>query len=111
MGGKAGQVESPPLTMDAAAQLVAGYSEESALCQALFGLTSWRRRWLGDGGDLAESVELIEQKDSVFDQPEKLKVEPAPPCDFWMASPCWQREKLAERLGPFYDKEGSRNGR
>ncbi len=111
MEGEAGHVKSPSLTIDAAAQLVARYSEESAICQALFGLNSWRRRWLSDGGDLADSVELIEQKNSVFDQPKKLETKPAPPCDPWMASPRWQREKLAERLGPLYDKEGTRNGK
>ena len=111
MEGEAGHVESPSLTIDAAAQLIAACSKESAICQALFGLNSRRRRWLSTGGDLAESVEPIEQKNSVSDQPKKLETESAAPCDSWLTTSRWQREKLAERLGPLYDKEGTQNGR
>jgi flagellar biosynthesis/type III secretory pathway chaperone len=104
MEGKVAQAESPPLTKHAAAQLVAGYSEESVLYQMLFGLTSRQRRCLGDGGNLGEFVELIEQKDSILDQIEKLEIELAPLRASWMASPRSNRESLAERLNPLFDE-------
>lgn len=104
MEGKDEQAESLLLTKHAAAQLVAGYSEESVLYQMLFGLTSRQRRCLGDGGSLAEFVELIEQKDSVLDQIETLEGELAPLRASWMASARSKREKLAERLNPLFDE-------
>ena len=104
MGGIEGQDKSPSLTKHAAAQLVAGYSEESLLYQMLFGLTSRQRRCLGDGGDLAEFVELIDQKDAVLNQIEQLEVELDPLRDCWMSAPRSKRENLAERLNPLFDE-------
>lgn len=104
MEGKDGQAESPLLTKHAAAQLVTGYSEESVLYQMLFGLTSRQRRCLGDGGNLAEFVELIEQKDSVLDQIEQLETELEPLRTCWMTSPHSERDKLTERLNPLFDE-------
>ncbi len=104
MEGKDRQAELPSLTKYAAAQLVAGYSEESVLYQMLFGFTSRQRRCLGDGGNLGEFVELIEQKDSVLDQIEKLETELEPLRACWVASPHSKREKLAERLNPLFDE-------
>ena len=104
MEGKDRQAESPSLTKHAAAQLVAGYSEESVLYQMLFGLTSRQRRCLGDGGNLGEFVELIEQKDSVLDQIEKLEAELEPLRNCWITSPCSKREQLSKRLNPLFDE-------
>ena len=104
MEGRDGRAESPSLTKHAAAQLVAGYSEESVLYQMLFGLTSRQRRCLGDGGSLAEFVELIEQKDSVLNQVETLEAELEPLRACWMASPRSKREELSERLNPLFDE-------
>ena len=104
MGGTKGHSQRTSLTKHAAAQLVAGYSEESVLYQMLFGLTSRQRRCLGDGGSLAEFVELIEQKDAVLAQIEQLEIELAPLRTCWLDSPRAQREKLAERLNPLFDE-------
>ena len=104
MGGIEAQVQLPSLTKHGAAQLVAGYSEESVLYQMLFGLTSRQRRCLGDGGNLAEFVELIDQKDGVLDQIEQLEGELDPLRACWMNAPLTKREKLAERLNPLFDE-------
>jgi|GEM_PF-3049055 len=98
--------EGKPARLDkhAAAQLVAGYSEESVLYQMLFGLTSRQRRCLGDGGNLAEFVELIDQKDNVLRQLERLETELEPLRARWMNVPCAEREKLAEQLNPLFDE-------
>ena len=111
MEGTDGQAESLSLTKHATAQVVAGHSEGSVLYRMLFGLTSRRRRRPGDGGNLAESVELIEQKDSVLDQSEQPETKVESLRGWWTTNPYWEREKLAERLGPRYDKEGTHNGR
>lgn len=104
MGGTEAQVQSPSLTKHAAAQLVAGYSEESVLYQMLFGLTSRQRRCLGDGGNLGEFVELIDQKDAVLDKIERLEDELDPLRACWLSAPRVKREELAERLNPLFDE-------
>jgi len=88
----------------AAAQLVAGYSEESVLYQMLLGLTSRQRRCLGDGGDLSEFVELIDQKDAVLGQIEQLETELAPLRTHWVSASCMEREKVAGMLNPVFDE-------
>jgi len=104
MGGTEAQVQPPSLTKHAAAQLVAGYSEESVLYQMLFGLTSRQRRCLGDGGNLGEFVELVDQKDAVLNQIEQLEDELDPLRACWMSAPRVKRENLAERLNPLFDE-------
>ena len=93
-----------PLGKHEIAQLVAGYSEESMLYQMLFGLTSRQRRCLGDGGDLSEFVELIDQKDSVLNQIEQLEAELEPLRSRWFSAGCAKRERLAEQLHPLLDE-------
>ena len=101
---KKGEGKPARLSKHAAAQLVAGYSEESVLYQMLFGLTSRQRRCLGDGGNLSEFVELIDQKDSVLNQLERLESELEPLRARWMNVPCTEREKLADQLNPLFDE-------
>jgi len=96
--------KAPPLSKHAAAQLVAGYSEESVLYQMLFGLTSRQRRCLGDGGDLSEFVELIEQKDHILSQIEQLEAELDPVRTRWIHAAHARREELAEQLNPIFDE-------
>lgn len=97
--------ESPaPLSKHLVAQLVAGYSEESTLYQMLFGLTSRQRRCLGDGGDLSEFVELIDEKDAVLNQITGLETELEPLRARWMAASFSQRERVAQRLNPVLDE-------
>jgi len=86
------------------AQLVAGYSEESTLYQMLFGLTSRQRRCLGDGGDLSEFVELIDEKDAVLNQITELEGELEPLRARWMSAPFAERERVAEQLNPVLDE-------
>ena len=104
MGGTKGQTQSGSLTRHVAAQLVAGYSEESVLYQMLFGLTSRQRRCLGDGGSLVEFVELTDQKDAVLGQIEQLESEIEPLRACWLMAPPARREKLAEQLNPLFDE-------
>ena len=86
------------------AQLVSGYSEESTLYQMLFGLTSRQRRCLGDGGDLSEFVELIDEKDAVLDQIAELESELEPLRAEWMAAQYGERDKVADQLNPVLDE-------
>ena len=86
------------------AQLVSGYSEESTLYQLLFGLTSRQRRSLGDGGDLSEFVELVDQKEALLTQIVELEAELEPLRSSWMAVPGDERERVAERLNPVLDE-------
>ncbi len=92
------------LSDDVAARLLSGYSEESTLYQMLFGLTSRQRRCLGDGGDLTEFVELIDEKDAVLNQIARLEEELEPLRSLWMAAPFEQREKIAQNLNPLLDE-------
>lgn len=87
-----------------AAQLVAGYSEESVLYQMLFGLTSRQRRCLGDGGNLTEFVELIDQKDAILGQVEQLERELDPLRVKWLTAAPVEREHLAKQLNPLFDE-------
>ena len=99
------RVESAgPLSKHEIAQLVTGYSEESMLYQMLFGLTSRQRRCLGDGGNLTEFVELIDQKDSVLNQIGQLETELEPLRLRWVAMPHAKREKYADQLNPLLDE-------
>jgi hypothetical protein len=86
------------------AQLVSGYSEESTLYQMLFGLTSRQRRCLGDGGDMSEFVELIDEKDAVLNQIAELELELQPIRERWMAASTDEREEVAGRLNPVLDE-------
>ncbi len=86
------------------AQLVSGYSEESTLYQMLFGFTSRQRRCLGDGGDLSEFVEIIDQKDAVLNQIAALESELESLRARWVAAPCAQREDAARQLNPVLDE-------
>jgi hypothetical protein len=88
----------------ASAQLAAGYSEESVLYQMLFGLTSRQRRSLGDGGDLSEFVELIDQKDAVLNQIGQLESELDPLRARWMSAPAGEQERVAKQLNPIFDE-------
>ncbi len=92
------------LSDDVAARLLSGYSEESTLYQMLFGLTSRQRRCLGDGGDLSEFVELIDEKDAVLNQIARLEEELEPLRSRWMTAPFEQRERIAEKLNPLLDE-------
>ena len=103
-GRKEKGAKTPLLSKHASAQLVAGYSEESVLYQMLFGLTSRQRRCLGDGGDLSEFVELVEQKDAVLNQIEQLEHDLDPLRARWMAAPYAKREGLAGQLNPLFDE-------
>ena len=100
--GASGQRGS--LSKHVVAQLVSGYSEESTLYQMLFGLTSRQRRCLGDGGDLSEFVELIDQKDAVLCQIEQLETELEPLRTRWMAATSSERERVAKQLNPLFDE-------
>jgi len=95
---------SAKLSGHAVAQLVSGYSEEATLYRMLFGLTSRQRRCLGDGGDLSEFVELIDEKDSVLSQIAQLETELEPLRARWMSAPVAAREKVAEQLNPVLDE-------
>ena len=95
---------SGSLSRHASAQLVAGYSEESVLYQMLFGLTSRQRRCLGDGGNLSEFVELIDQKDGVLNKIEQLETDLDPLRTRWMMAPYASREELSEKLNPLFDE-------
>lgn len=92
------------LTGHRAAQLVAGYSEEAVLYQMLFGLTSRQRRCLGDGGDLTEFIELIDKKDSVLAQIEKLEKELESLRQRWTSLECPEHDLLAQQLNPILDE-------
>lgn len=96
--------KTPAFSKHAAAQLVAGYSEESVLYQMLFGLTSRQRRCLGDGGNLAEFVELIDQKDAVLTQVEHLESELDPLRVRWLSASPTEREHTAKQLNPLFDE-------
>jgi len=102
--GNARECGSLSLSKHAVAQLVAGYSEESVLYQMLFGLTSRQRRCLGDGGDVTEFVELIDQKDTVLGQIEGLETELEPLRARWMAVCPTEREKTTRQLNPLFDE-------
>lgn len=86
------------------AQLVSGYSEESTLYQMLFGFTSRQRRCLGDGGDLSEFVELIDQKDAVLNQIAALEAELESLRARWVSAPSAQRDEAARQLNPILDE-------
>ncbi len=86
------------------AQLVSGYSEESTLYQMLFGFTSRQRRCLGDGGDLSEFVEIIDQKDAVLNQIAALESELESLRARWLAAPSAQRDEAARQLNPILDE-------
>jgi hypothetical protein len=86
------------------AQLVSGYSEESTLYQLLFGLTSRQRRCLGDGGDLSEFVELIDEKDTVLSQIAELETELEPLRQRWVTAAPGPGGKVAQQLNPLFDE-------
>jgi hypothetical protein len=86
------------------AQLHAGYSEQATLYQMLFGLTSRQRRSLGDGGDLAEFVELAGEKDRLLSQISALDGELESLRSQWMQSQQLVRESVTENLSPVFDE-------
>ncbi len=92
------------LSKHVSAQLGAGYSEESVLYQMLFGLASRQRRCLGDGGNLAEFVELIDQKDEVLNQIEQLEADLDPVREQWMSAPSAERDRVGKQLDPLFDE-------
>ncbi|MFO7898342.1 MAG: hypothetical protein R6V58_04700 [Planctomycetota bacterium] len=92
------------LSRNLVAQLVSGYSEECTLYHMLFGLTSRQRRCLGDGGDLSEFVELIDEKDAVLNQIAKVERNLEPVRARWMAAPFEERERVAGKLNPLLDE-------
>jgi len=105
MKAKGSRERSPSgLSKHSVAQLVAGYSEEATLYQMLFGLTSRQRRCLGDGGDLSEFVELIDEKDAVLNQIAALEAELEPIRTVWTAARAAAREKVAADLNPILDE-------
>lgn len=92
------------LSQHLVAQLISGYSEESTLYQMLFGLTSRQRRCLGDGGDLLEFVELIDEKDALLNQIAELETELEPLRARWMAASRQARERVADQFNPVLDE-------
>jgi len=101
---KASKGRPGALSQHLVGQLVSGYSEESTLYQMLFGLTSRQRRCLGDGGDLMEFVELIDEKDALLRQIAELETELEPLRSRWMAASREAREQVADQFDPVLDE-------
>jgi hypothetical protein len=87
-----------------AAQLHAGYSEQSSLYEMLLGVTSRQHRSLGDGGDLSEFVELTAEKDRLLGRINALDAELDPLRAQWMTAKSAAREMVAARLNPVFDE-------